>query len=150
MSRLRNGVGGARGALVDAEPPRLTAKQQAVVDRQQRADRAQKWFAVWTIELVRKAYERLRERGGERYLTRREFWEAFTDYDAVTDGEFLALPQDAFGMFAFKARPGTAAARAGNGDVVDSIEVLLALTLFCQGDASSQLRLCFEIFDAGE
>lgn len=51
----------------------------------------------WPLARVRAAHERwlALSRHGEAphwELTRRQFWDVFTDYEAVVDGAFLSLP----------------------------------------------------------
>lgn len=75
-------------------------------------------------------------------LTRKQYWEVFTDYSMIRNGTFLALPLDIFDAFITKSNS------PDRSEVtVNALELLLMLTLFCNADQSSQLSLCFQLFD---
>lgn len=136
---------GARGAGATARAPagglviQKTAKGKAAKANAARAQlKGQQYFALWTVPTVTKAYLRV-QKLGKTMLQRREYCEAFVDYDIVLDtGEFLCLPPETFRIFADDD---------GEADLVDSREVLIALSLFCKGAPASQLELAFRVFD---
>lgn len=115
--------------------------------------------------------------GASPNLSRKAFWEVFTDYEVIkdADGTFLALPIDVFNTFSRQQQDAMAAAveetarkrraaagrrpsaatrlrgvlaKAGADGTVDARELLLVLALFCKGGPTEQLQLCFDIFDA--
>eukprot|EP00500_Bicosoecida_sp_ms1_P012645 CAMPEP_0203835220 /NCGR_PEP_ID=MMETSP0115-20131106/73549_1 /ASSEMBLY_ACC=CAM_ASM_000227 /TAXON_ID=33651 /ORGANISM="Bicosoecid sp, Strain ms1" /LENGTH=1228 /DNA_ID=CAMNT_0050744297 /DNA_START=104 /DNA_END=3787 /DNA_ORIENTATION=- len=135
MSTSHSSLSGRSSETPPTPKPKLT-KAQAERARKELAERAQGWFSVWSIDFVRRAYDRVNEKGVTE-LSRRAFWEAFTFYDAVANGEFLSLPQEAFTVF--QDEP--------DSSEVHVHEVLLALSLFSRGEPAAQLRLCFDIFD---
>lgn len=95
------------------------------------------WFALWPVDRVRKAWERTVATGTWQ-ATPRQFWDLFSDYETIIDdGTFLHLPPEAFNLFL----------ETGGEKVVNVIEVLLVLSLFCRGTATQQLRLAFDMFD---
>lgn len=70
-------------------------------------------------------------------LSRRQFWEVFTDFEVVCGREWLSLPLDHFYLF-----------QDHDGDErVDAVEVLMVLALFCRADPEDALTFCFEVFD---
>ena len=102
----------------------------------------------WTSDAVARAYERAKSvkpmlattdakqnPGGVR-LTRREFWDVFTDYTVLHGDSWLSLPLYVFSMF-------------DNTDsgTIDVLEVFLMVALFSEGEMEDQLRFCFKVFD---
>ena len=57
-------------------------------------------FVKWSLNDVKAAYDKFvkaKEKSGVKgdlVMSRREFWETFTDYTTVVDGQFLSLPID--------------------------------------------------------
>ena len=71
------------------------------------------------------------------YMTRKQFWECFTDYSVIRQGQFLSVPLKLFDVFSAPEHKG----------LVNVVEVLLILALHCTGDVKDQLMFCFELFD---
>lgn len=65
--------------------------------------------------------------------------QCFTDYSVIRQGQFLSVPLALFEVFKSAEHKDT--------DMVNVIEVLLILALFCTGDVRDQLMFCFELFD---
>jgi len=99
----------------------------------------------WKQELVPVV---LRDQDGRSLFTRQQFWEVMTDYEQMKDSSFLSLSMDVFSMFVLNDAVPTDTAEGGT-PFIDIMQVLLVLALFCQGSLEKQLRLCFEMFDAG-
>ena len=72
-------------------------------------------------------------------LTRREFWDVFTDYTVLKGDTWLSLPLDVFNVFDDQ----------GSG-TVDALEVFLMMSLFSDGDIDQALRFCFTVFDTDQ
>ena len=76
----------------------LESKQDGVyIDDQQE-------YAKWPMESVRAAHTRLQGICKQREcedlsLSKHDFWEIFTDYSAVVDGQFLCLPIEQYELF---------------------------------------------------
>ena len=70
-------------------------------------------------------------------LSRRQFWEVFTDFEVVCGREWLSLPLDHFYLFQDHA----------DDETVDAVEVLMVLALFCRADPEDALTFCFDVFD---
>ena len=110
--------------------------------------KARQDFAWWNRETVERAYERALKikpvLGTEEAktlmegvrITRREFWDVFTDYTTLKDDSWLSLPLSVFTIFDDE-----------NEGTVDVLEVFLMLALFADGDMNEQLRFCFTMFD---
>ena len=62
-------------------------------------------FTKWTLQNVEAAYAKFvkakADKGftGDLVMSRREFWETFTDYATVVNGEFLSLPVEMYNLF---------------------------------------------------
>lgn len=101
-------------------------------------------YAWWTLRDVKAACERARKllKDGQtmhmQFLTRRQFWEVFTDYTRIVDADFLTLPMTHFDRFA---------KCSGKDQQVRCLSLLLVLTLFCTGETNDQLYHCFHLFD---
>jgi Ca2+-binding EF-hand superfamily protein len=98
-------------------------------------------YAKWPLEAVEQAYNRLLLARKEREcadlgLTRREFWETFTDYNTVIKGQFLNLPMEQYSVFDPEKK-----------DSVYALEVFAALALFCNGELETKLKFIFLMFD---
>ena len=99
-------------------------------------------FGLWTLEDVEKARERIFKvpRGDHPHsipISRRQFWELFSDYSKLIGTQFLSLPVDLFDVFCDEE---------GNS-TINAIEVLLMLGLFCEGATDDQMTFCFNLFD---
>lgn len=100
-------------------------------------------YVKWSLDNVKEAHARWQRVMKARHkplssveVTKREFWEIFTDYTTMTsEGSFLALPMDQFEMFDF-----------GPGRVF-ILEPLTLLTLFCDGVLDEKISFIFELFD---
>ena len=77
------------------------------------------------------------DKGRRMELTRRQFWEVFTDYQVVCGREWLSLPLDQFYLYLDKP----------TDTKIDAVEVLMMLALFSQGTPDEALAFCFQVFD---
>ena len=98
-------------------------------------------YAKWPLVAVEQAYARLLLARKEREcadlgLTKREFWETFTDYSTVVQGQFLNLPIEQYALFDPEDK----------GSVY-ALEVFATLALFCNGELETKLRFIFVLFD---
>jgi len=73
-------------------------------------------------------------------LSRKQFWEAFTDHGVQSGREWLSLPLEHF--YVFVDTP--------DAEHVDAVEVLMVLALFCESRPSEALAFCFDVFDADQ
>lgn len=101
-----------------------------------------KAYAMWKLPDVRKAREAARAFATEEDpafapVSRRQFWELFSDYGQLVGDAFLSLPMQLFEVF--KDTP--------KSTTVNAIEVLLMLGLFCHAKTDEQLEFCFALFD---
>lgn len=69
-------------------------------------------------------------------LTRREFWDVFTDYTVLKGDAWLSLPLSVFNVF-----------DDGGTGTVDALEVFLMMSLFSDGAMDEALHFCFTVFD---
>merc|ERR1712138_288708 len=69
-------------------------------------------------------------------MSRREFWETFTNYKIVVDGEFLTLPVELFNAFD----------RERKGKVY-ALEIFVTLAIHCCDNIKNKVRWCFRLFD---
>jgi len=76
--------------------------------------------------------------GGVR-VTRREFWDIFTDYTVLKGDTWLSLPLSVFSIFEDQ-----------DSGTVDVLEVFLMVALFSEGSMEEQLRFCFRAFDTDQ
>lgn len=101
-----------------------------------------KSYALWHLADVRKARERARQYAtddnpGFAMVTRREFWELFSDYSKIVGSTFLALPMTLYDVYK----------QHRSDEKINAIEVLLMLGLFCHAKTDEQLEFCFALFD---
>ena len=101
-----------------------------------------KAYAMWKLADVRKAREAARafaleDDPGMAPVSRRQFWELFSDYGQLVGDAFLSLPMKLFEVF--KDTP--------ESKTVNAMEVLLMLGLFCHAKTDEQLEFCFALFD---
>jgi len=101
-----------------------------------------KAYALWDMKDVRNVRERARAYAVEENpslapVTRRQFWELFSDYSKLIGAQFLSLPITLFETF--KDHPDSV--------TVNATEVLLMLGLFCHAKTTEQLEFCFNLFD---
>ena len=82
-------------------------------------------------------------------ITRQQFFTIFTDLHQIKDGGFLALSLDIFDAFVLNGHL-PLEHPAGGTPFADAMQVLLVVTLFCQGGLEKQLRACFHLFDADD
>ena len=96
-------------------------------------------FTKWTLQNVEAAYAKFvkakADKGftGDLVMSRREFWETFTDYATVVNGEFLSLPVEMYNLFDKK----------GKGKVYALLQNLLN---YRQADLYNILRLYHRLF----
>ena len=95
-----------------------------------------KAYAMWKLADVRKAREAARafaleDDPGMAPVSRRQFWELFSDYGQLVGDAFLSLPMKLFEVF--KDTP--------ESKTVNAMEVLLMLGLFCHAKTDEQLRV---------
>lgn len=100
----------------------------------------QEKYAWWSLDAVARAWDRAQSLDS-MWLSRYGFLDVFTDYTVVRDGKFLALPLGLFEVFARRHELGNPKkALPKRSWEVDAREVLLVLTLFCSGNATSQVN----------
>ncbi len=99
-------------------------------------------FTKWTLQNVEAAYAKFvkakADKGftGDLVMSRREFWETFTDYATVVNGEFLSLPVEMYNLFDNK----------GKGKVY-ALEIFVVLGMHCCSNIRNKLQFCFQLFD---
>jgi len=98
-------------------------------------------YAKWPLQAVKAAYVRLQTERSNREcadlsLTKREFWETFTDYGTIVEGQFLNLPMEQYALF-----------DPENKQSVYALEVFATLALFCNGELPEKLGFIFVMFD---
>lgn len=95
----------------------------------------------WQLKDIKRARSRFAttyEETGSFLISRRQFWEIFTDYDFafVANGEFLTLPLEMFVHF-----------EQEESGIADAREVFCLLVLLAQGTTMSErLEICFPLF----
>ena len=98
-------------------------------------------YGKWPLIAVEQAYQRLQADRATREcadlsLTKREFWETFTDYATIVEGQFLNLPMEQYAIF-----------DPENKQSVYALEVFATLALFCNGELPAKLKFIFVMFD---
>jgi Ca2+-binding EF-hand superfamily protein len=90
---------------------------------------------------VKAAYSRMQALSAKRKcedlsLSKHDFWDIFTDYATVVNGQFLCLPIEQFELF-----------DPENTGKVYALEVFSALLLFCNANLPSKVEFIFVLFD---
>ena len=99
-------------------------------------------YAKWPLVAVQAAYAKLlktrseTEQCADMSLTKREFWETFTDYSTISNGQFLNLPMAQYALFDPEDKQS-----------VFALEVFSALIFFCNGELPDKLTFIFVLFD---
>ena len=99
-------------------------------------------FAKWKVDDVAVAYDtftatKIRNgKRGDMSLSRREFWETFTNYNRIVCGEFLSLPVGLFNFFDINGK-----------EKVHALEVFVVLAIHCAGNVTDKIEYCFKLFD---
>ena len=103
-------------------------------------------FVKWRIPNIQRSYDRFRElktkrgKDGDLTMSRNEFWETFTDYDTIVDGQFLTLPVELYSLFDPEGQ-----------NQLYALEIFVVLALFCSAeDLHEKVRWCFSLFDFDE